>query len=1101
MIRNPSPPLPLTLVLALALLAAPAAATDRYLFDSELTFDLADVDYVYSSAAGDLDNDGHLDYLFNLRDGSDYLLRALPGRGDGTFDEPVETVLPESSTFKRITLHDLDSDSVLDLLMTLDDALHVFEGLGDGTFSLLGTYEPSIWYAVGDFDNDGHPDIAGSTSEDTGGHLSVLYGNGDGTFADRRLFLAGEERGGPLVLDDFDGDGNLDAAINCGEYHSDYYTYWVRGRYYVFLGRGDRTFEAPAAYGPDEVYYKTWSADLDGDQRPELLRSFLPYGELASGIIDVIEILPNNGDGTFGAAYTIESTDRPDSVSAADLDGDGWTDLAAMGESGAAVHLGDGAGGFIADLRYPSCAGYSAGLTDLDEDGCPDLLTMSSTYGRGSILFGKDDGRLGAARSADMENNEPLDIAAGDFDDDGHVDLAVIYRWWEETWLHAGLVILSGDGTGEFTVSWSFDMPDNYLVNLISVDLNHDLIPDLVGGDFTYGGTVSVFLCNGDGTFSGPTHFRATQYLNEICEDLTAADFDGDGHPDLAVANGDSNSISVVRGHGDGTFAQPAFYTATTEPVGICTADFNGDNAPDLATANVFSNDVSILINDGSGAFPDRVSMGDFYEVYAVATADLDRDGDADVAALTGLAVHTLINAGDGSFSWGPDRPVDMAYASSLRNYRPDLLLDDFNRDEVTDLVVAYRGLQFCPGEGGAAFGEPLRLGTALMRRAVAADLDGDGGSDLAAPVKYASHVCILLSQTGYGLLAAGPGPGPGNPPLVRLFHPGHASPLVSQWLAYGAGGYGVNVAFGRLDDSGAAALVTGPGPGQLYGPHVRAFRLDGTPVSQVSFLAYGTNRFGVNVACGDIDGDGYDELVTGAGPGAVFGPHVRGWDWDGEGTVQPLPEVSFMAYGTPKWGVNVCCGDIDGDGRDELVTGAGPGQVYGPHVRAWDWAGSGSPVTPIAGVSYFAYGTLLRGVNVSCGDIDGDGIDEIVTGPGPGPVFGPHVRGWNWDGEGTANAMSGVSFFAYDGLDRGVDVSCGDIDNDGIDEILTGPGPGPEHPARVRGWNYDGQLVTPAPGFDFSAYDPAAMAFGVNIAAPRRPAPPPRIRNPKKAP
>ncbi len=99
--------------------------------------------------------------------------------------------------------------------------------------------------------------------------------------------------------------------------------------------------------------------------------------------------------------------------------------------------------------------------------------------------------------------------------------------------------------------------------------------------------------------------------------------------------------------------------------------------------------------------------------------------------------------------------------------------------------------------------------------------------------------------------------------------------------------------------------------------------------------------------------------------------------------------------------------------------------------------------------------------MNVGCGDIDGDGMDEIVTGAGPGAVFGPHVRGWNWDGSGAVQAIPGISFFAYEYTEWGANVACGDLDGDGFDEILTGPGPGPAHPPRIRGWNYDGTVLT----------------------------------------
>jgi len=330
-------------------------------------------------------------------------------------------------------------------------------------------------------------------------------------------------------------------------------------------------------------------------------------------------------------------------------------------------------------------------------------------------------------------------------------------------------------------------------------------------------------------------------------------------------------------------------------------------------------------------------------------------------------------------------------------------------------------------------------------------------------------------------ILVTGPGPGPANPPEVRAWDPDDTGAPLAQWPAYGVDQFGVNVAAGDLDGDGFDEILTGAGPGAVFGPHVRGFTAAGAPVAGVSFLAYGTPRWGVNAAAGDIDGDGYDEIITGAGPGAVFGPHVRAFDYDGGPSVIPVPGVSFFAYGTLKWGVNVAAGDIDGDGYDEIVSGAGPGAVFGPHVRGWDYDDSGS-VTPVPGVSFFAYGTPRFGVNVSCGDLDGDGIDEVLTGAGPGDIFGAHVRAWDCDGSGVTQ-MPGVSFFAYSGMLYGVRVAAVDLDGDGIDEILTVPGPDLAAAAHVLAWNADNGSVSPVPGIDFVAYD-QALTHGGSIAA-----------------
>jgi hypothetical protein len=304
----------------------------------------------------------------------------------------------------------------------------------------------------------------------------------------------------------------------------------------------------------------------------------------------------------------------------------------------------------------------------------------------------------------------------------------------------------------------------------------------------------------------------------------------------------------------------------------------------------------------------------------------------------------------------------------------------------------------------------------------------------------------LLHKLRGPGGAVAAPGPHQDNRCVVRTFD-GEEYQAGPEIVPYGVDAYGACPGAGDLDGDGWDEIITGPGPGAVFGPHVRAFEVDGTPLPGVNYFAYGTLKYGVNVSAGDLDGDGFDEVVTGPGPGAVFGPHVRGWDYDGAPPVTPMAGVNFFAYGTPRWGVNVSAGDIDGDGYDEIVTGAGPGAIFGPHVRAFDYDGA-PPAVPDPGVNFFAYGTLQWGVNVACGDIDGDGFDEIVTGPGPGAVFGQHIRGFNYDGE-TLTPLPHVSFISS-GYHYGASVGTADLEGDGTDEIIVAAGPDPLARCRV---------------------------------------------------
>ena len=254
------------------------------------------------------------------------------------------------------------------------------------------------------------------------------------------------------------------------------------------------------------------------------------------------------------------------------------------------------------------------------------------------------------------------------------------------------------------------------------------------------------------------------------------------------------------------------------------------------------------------------------------------------------------------------------------------------------------------------------------------------------------------------------------EPELVVMDKEGN---MESTFLAYGAGFKGgVNIAIGDVNGDGNDEIVTAPLTGG--GPHVRIFNVNGEVLSE--FFAFDANMTaGLNVATGDINNDGKDEIII--APLAKAGPHVKIFSDHGE-----LLSEFFAYEASFDGGVNLAIGDVSNNGVEEIITAPISKRV--PEIRVFNSNGSIKSV-------FLAYGTnYTSGVNITAGDVNNDGWVEIVTVPAKD--YQPDIKLFSMKGRVKGEFSS---FSKY--LKTGVDVLSADISGDRLDEILVLPNKG----------------------------------------------------------
>ncbi len=339
----------------------------------------------------------------------------------------------------------------------------------------------------------------------------------------------------------------------------------------------------------------------------------------------------NDGHGDacdhFRLSSSTYSTGQGGDICVADFNGDGLDDFAGTDFEGSLVWVYNGDG----SEQFASAGNLPVGITpqsiiaaDINNDGFPDLAAAITLANAISIKINRGDGSFYNVINYIASGLYPYDVSAADLDGDGDKDLIVVNSRWVETFINTG--------------GGSFVYMGNYSANtgavaIIAADLDNDTDPDVAVAN--YGAdNVTVFINDGAGGFTKAGDFVTGDGPYDLC----AIDADGDGDLDLATADSDAGSVTVLSNNGSGIFSTSGTYAVGTNCGSICAIDVDSDGNVDLAASVAASNDLVILMNNGSGGFGQKntYSTGAYVnQNYSVklAAGDFDNNCGTDLLA------------------------------------------------------------------------------------------------------------------------------------------------------------------------------------------------------------------------------------------------------------------------------------------------------------------------------------------------------------------------------------------------------------------------------------------------------------------------------------
>ena len=688
-----------------------------------------------------------------------------------------------------------------------------------------------------------------------------------------------------------------------------------------------------------------------------------------------------------------------------DVNGDGALDLVATSwhaNPRLSVLLGDGRGGFLPPTMTAIPLG-SLDLELLDHDGDGDLdvlLTDTGQFWEGvSFSLYRNDGfgRFTLAGSFACGQG-PSHLATADFDGDGVLDVAVAH----DRYISYGnsIAIVRGRAAGGYEPPVILQLQSG-TYDIEAGDWDGDGDADLVVGHET--NKVSLLRNNGAGFDAAVVLASIQPFSVFLYPDVVLEDLDRDGDRDVLFAGYGLSTLhqgvfhgAVVLYRNQGEAGFSAAQAVPTSPgtggaVGVTVTDLTGDGWMDLLTAD-FYDGWSLVVGDGAGGFVPGVQRRAGQGPFSVRVGSLDGDADLDVVVVARESMEACVYLDAGSGLAADPTPIDLVPSTKAPVSHSDLAASDLDGDGDLDLVVGYSanfitetGISVRLNQGDGTFGPATLYPTPLFPETlILADLDGNGRDDVA------------WVETQFGL---------GTPRLRFKRNLGNGSFGTTTTLNGSYCGDGAGLAALDVDSDGDLDLVLADCLEEVY---VHLNQGGGNFAGRLVHVV-GTGPDAV--AGGDLDGDGFLDLVTNTG---IQG-YVEVSMGNGDGTFQP-PFTEASGRGTSAFQL----ADLDEDGVLDIAA-------------AYQLDGDGATVLPGRGDGTFSPAANYHGTycgvsdDVLATDVDGDGHLDLLTAN----HTSQDVSYWRNAGNGQFERLRryGVSLPAQS-------LAHGDFDGDGVKDL-----------------------------------------------------------------